>query len=67
MGKSPTTMLSCLRVRPETHRRVKAMAARAGKPLADFAGDLIEPALDKAERELARLGRERPERGRPID
>jgi hypothetical protein len=65
-NKSPTNMLSCLRVRPEVHRRAKSLAARAGVPLADFAGRIIEPALDRAEKELTRLEGDRPSHGRPL-
>jgi hypothetical protein len=67
VAKSADTELSSLRVRPALKNRAKSLAALAGMPLADFAGELLGPALDKAERELSRLKGERPDRGRPID
>lgn len=67
MRKSPETESSSLRVRPELHRRTKSYAALLGKPLADVAGELLTPALDRAERELSRLKGERPDRTRSIN
>jgi len=68
MPEPRNTVLKSLRVRPPLHSKTKSLAALAGRPLADFVGDLLTPALEKAERELrtARLDGERPSRGREI-